>query len=84
MIEIYIAYLLQTLSFSGRFRQFEMKNFLRRQYFLIGSPSRTFFISTGLYWGYYKLPVLSYSEDGTYQLRGFKGCVTLYGVLENY
>ena len=27
-MEIYIAYLLQILSFSNRYRQFEMKNFL--------------------------------------------------------
>ena len=30
MMEIYITYHLQILSFSSRFRQFEMKNFLRR------------------------------------------------------
>ena len=30
MIEIYITCLLQILSFSSRFKQFEMKNFLRR------------------------------------------------------
>ena len=30
MIEIYITCLLQILSFSSRFRQFEMENFLRR------------------------------------------------------
>ena len=29
-MEIYITYHLQILSFSSRFRQFEMKNFLRR------------------------------------------------------
>ena len=30
MIEIYITYFLQILSFSSPFRRFEMRNFLRR------------------------------------------------------
>ena len=53
MMEIYITCLLQILSFSKPFRQFKMKNFLRRptdgrQYFIIDSPTRIFFISTDL------------------------------------
>ena len=53
MKEIYITCFLQILNFSSRFRQFEMKNFLRRptmaatiQYFIIGRPPPR--ISTGL------------------------------------
>ena len=53
-MEIYITCLLQILSISSRFGRFEMKIFLRRptiggrQYFVIGSPARMFFICTGL------------------------------------
>ena len=57
MTEIYITCLLQILSFSSRFRRFEMKNFLQQPtmvaiiYIIINLPSphdRIFFIPTGL------------------------------------
>ena len=54
MMEIYVTYLLQILSFSSLFRRFEMKSFLRRPAIvannisqLVVSP-RIFFISTCL------------------------------------
>ena len=57
-MEIYITCLLQILSFSSRFRRFEMKNFLQQPtmvaiIYIIISPRllprhRIFFISTGL------------------------------------
>ena len=48
-MDIYITCLLQRLSFPSSFRRFEIKtNHGGRQYFLIGSPPRIFFISAGL------------------------------------
>ena len=47
MMEIYITYLLQILSFSSRFRRFEMKNFLR--WLTMVADNISLFISTGLW-----------------------------------
>ena len=55
MTEIYITCLLQILTFSSRFKECEMKNFLRRPTMVANNISllvapRIFFTSTGLFY----------------------------------
>ena len=63
MMEIYITYLLQILSFCSRFRRFEMKNFLR--WLTMVANNISLFISTDLWHEglLYKLRSMSISAE---------------------